>query len=178
MLQKISEIIQNIKFSLIFVLRKISYSVNCRKSRKYDISVEPYYKNVVFHVVWIPYVSTHSATLMWLPTENFDLTKVANDKGKQPKWKLTLNKPWNWSNCTKLAVSASRTHGLIAQSVTLSERISVVAGSNPTQANILKLLQKIVQWWIPYIVAHSVTLVITYRKVRLNKRGHWRRQTA
>ena len=109
---------------------------------------------------------------------NFDLTKVANDKGKQPKWKLTLNKPWNWSNCTKLAVSASRTHGLIAQSVTLSERISVVAGSNPTQANILKLLQKIVQWWIPYIVAHSVTLVITYRKVRLNKRGHWRRQTA
>ena len=41
----------------------------------------------------------------------------------------------NWSSCTKLALSASRTHGLIAQSVRASERNSVVVGSNPTQVN-------------------------------------------
>ena len=39
------------------------------------------------------------------------------DKGKQPKWNVTLNKRWNWSSCRKLALSASWTHGLIAQSV-------------------------------------------------------------
>ena len=44
---------------------------------------------------------------------------------------------WNWSGCTKLALSASWTHGLIAQSVRASERNSVVVGSNPTQANFL-----------------------------------------
>ena len=62
---------------------------------------------------------------------------VATDEGKQPKWNMTLNKRWNWSNCTKLALSASWTHGLIAQSVRASERNSVVVGSNPTQANFL-----------------------------------------
>ena len=36
-----------------------------------------------------------------------------------------------------LAVSASSTHGLIAQLVRASERNSVVVGSNPTQTNFL-----------------------------------------
>ena len=40
-------------------------------------------------------------------------------------------KRWNWSSCTKVALTASWTHGLIAQ------RNSVVLGSNPTQANFL-----------------------------------------
>ena len=44
-------------------------------------------------------------------------TSVATDEDKQPKWNVTLNKRWNWSSCTKLALSASWTHGLIAQSV-------------------------------------------------------------
>ena len=48
---------------------------------------------------------------------------------------LTLNKWWNWSSCTKLALSASWTHSLIAQSVRASELNSVAADSNPTQAN-------------------------------------------
>ena len=34
---------------------------------------------------------------------------------------------------------------------TASERNSVVVGSNPTQTNILELLQQIFQWWTPYI---------------------------
>ena len=42
-----------------------------------------------------------------------------------------------WSSCTKLALSGSWTHGLIAQSVRASARNSVVVGSNPTQANFL-----------------------------------------
>ena len=61
---------------------------------------------------------------------------------------------WNCSSCTKLALSANWTHGLIAQSVRAnmslvraSERNSVVVGSNPTQANVLLLLLKILQWW-------------------------------
>ena len=51
MLRKISEIIENMIFSLISVLRKYDISVNCGKSRKYDIYVERFYENVVFHAV-------------------------------------------------------------------------------------------------------------------------------
>ena len=60
------------------------------------------------------------------------LTKinVATDKSKQLKQNVTLNKRLNWSSCTKLALSAS-------WSVRASEGISVVVGSNPTQANFL-----------------------------------------
>ena len=41
---------------------------------------------------------------------------------------VTQNKRWNWSSCTKLALSASWTHGLIAKSVRPSERNSVAVG--------------------------------------------------
>ena len=51
MLWKIPEIIENMIFSLIFVLRKYHISVNREKSRKYDIYVERFYENVVFHAV-------------------------------------------------------------------------------------------------------------------------------
>ena len=50
---------------------------------------------------------------------------------------LTLNKWWNWSSCTKLALSASWIHGLIAQSKRASERNSVVVSLSPTRANFL-----------------------------------------
>ena len=49
----------------------------------------------------------------------------------------------------------SWTHGLITQSVRACERISVVVGSNPTQANFLQLLQITLQCWIPYIYAST-----------------------
>ena len=65
---------------------------------------------------------------------------VAIGENKQPKWNVTLKKQWNWSSCTKLALSASWTHGLIVQSVRASKRNSVVVGSNPTQAKFLELL--------------------------------------
>ena len=51
LLRKILEIIENIIFSLIFVLQEISYFVNCGKSRKYDIYVKRFYENGVFHAV-------------------------------------------------------------------------------------------------------------------------------
>ena len=57
---------------------------------------------------------------------------MGTDKGKQPKWNVTLNKQWNWSGFTKLAMSASWTHDLIALSVRASEQNSVVVSSNPT----------------------------------------------
>ena len=63
---------------------------------------------------------------------------------KTSTWWLTkgnslnrTNKRWNWSSCTKLALSASWIRGLIAQSVRVSERSSVVVGSNPTPVNFL-----------------------------------------
>ena len=81
---------------------------------------------------WIPYISSHSATLMWFPTEN-----VVIYKGKRPKRNVTLNKWRNWSGCKKMVLSASWTHGMIAQSIKECERGSVVVGSIPTQANFL-----------------------------------------
>ena len=92
---------------------------------------------------------------------------------------------WNWSSCTKFALTASWTYGLIVQSVRASERNSVVVGSNLTQANFLRLLLKIRQWWILYVSIHSATNVITCARLCLMqtwgltkaktemKREHW-----
>ena len=65
------------------------------------------------------------------------LLYVATDKEKQPKWNVTLNNWWNWSSCTKLALSVSWTHGLIVELIRASERNSLVVGSNSTQMNFL-----------------------------------------
>ena len=78
---------------------------------------------------WTLSVLAHSATLMLLPIENFDYTNVATDQGEQPKWNVTLNKPWNWSISTKLAVSTSWSHGLITESLS-----SVVVGLIPLKS--------------------------------------------
>ena len=53
------------------------------------------------------------------------------------KLNLKLSKIWKWSGCTKLALSASWTHVLIALSDRVSEWNSVVVGWNPTQAKLL-----------------------------------------
>ena len=42
-----------------------------------------------------------------------------------PKWNKTLAIRWNWSSRTKLVLSASWTHGLIARFLKMSERNSV-----------------------------------------------------
>ena len=76
---------------------------------------------------------------------------------------MTLNKQWNWSSYTRLALSAGSTHGLLSQSVRASEWNSVFMGSNPTQANILQLLQIFLQLWIPYYAC--VTLCYTLTKL-------------
>ena len=70
---------------------------------------------------------------MWLSPEKFDQNKRGDWQRQQPKWNVTLNKRWNWSNCIKLALSAIWTHGLIAQSVGASESNSVVVSLNPTK---------------------------------------------
>ena len=64
---------------------------------------------------------------------------------------------WIWNSCTKLAMNANRTHGLISQSVRASKRNSVVAGLSPNQANFLYLLQKILQILVPYVSGNSAT---------------------
>ena len=110
---------------------------------------------------WIPHVSSvHSATLLWLPQWNVSSNKRGRWRRHNPKRNMTLNKQWNWSSCTKLALSASWTHGLIAQSVRPSQKNLVVVGSNPTQVNFLLLLEIIRQWWISYVSSvHSATLM-------------------
>ena len=61
---------------------------------------------------------------------------------------------WNWRSCTNFALSAGWTHGLIAQSVRAAEQNSVGVGSNPTQANFLKLLLRF-QYYIIYFSKFS-----------------------
>ena len=72
-----------------------------------------------------------------------------------------------------LAMVASWTYGLVAQSVRAWERNSLVVGLNPTQANFQELLQRISQWWIPYESGYR-----KLQKTSINKRGDWGRQTA
>ena len=92
---------------------------------------------------------------------------------KKPRAKTKCEhwtKRWNWSNCTKLALSGSWTDSLVPQSVRESERNSVVVGSNPTQANFLELLLKSLQWWIPHVsIIHSAGNVITCRRFQLKQ---------
>ena len=62
---------------------------------------------------------TYSFNFTYLRISSFHCTHVITSR-KFLKWNLTLNKRWYWSSCAKLAVSASWTHGLIAQSVRAS----------------------------------------------------------
>ena len=85
-----------------------------------------------------PELDFNSRLMNSLPCKRFCLKQM---------WRLTKTiaktkcehwtKIWNWSSCTKLVLSRSWTHSLIAQSVRASEWNSVVVGSNPTQANFL-----------------------------------------
>ena len=90
---------------------------------------------------------------------------IYSDWRKQwSKWNVNMeqkNKRWNWSNCTKLAVTVIWAHGIIAQWLWVSEQNLVVVGSKTTQANFLKIFLKILHCWIPYVSVHSTTNVIT-----------------
>ena len=76
--------------------------------------------------------------------------KVTTGKGSSWNEIWTLSKRWNWSSCTKLAVSVSWTHGLIGQLVRAPKQNLFSEGLNPTQANFIQLLMRIRYWWIPY----------------------------
>ena len=118
-----------------------------------------------------------STALMWLPQATFNSNKRSNWQTQRPKRNVTLSKQWNWSNFTKLALSASGTRDLIGQSVRASESNSVVLGSNPTQVNFLQLLQRVLQWWIPHASAYSATLMwLPQDTFNSNKGGDWQRQ--
>ena len=193
--------------------------------------------------------------------KNSNEKKYGDWSRQWPKWNMTLNKRSHWSSSTKLALSATWTHGLIAQSVTVSKWNSLIVskeshsglfsiatskntsvanticigsfhwthlitltkswwketwrltmamieirydieqtihskelyklgcayelnswpdmivGSNPTRANLLYLLQKILQLWITFVSAHLATLIwLPQRNFDESKRGDWRRQ--
>ena len=73
---------------------------------------------------------------------------VANVEGNSQDeiWHWTRNEIWvsvqSW-----LWVRLSWTHGLIAQLVRVSQQNSVIMGSISTQANFLRLPQRILLWW-------------------------------
>ena len=89
---------------------------------------------------WIPYVSFIRLHIR-LSQANFNESKRGDWWRQKPKWNLTLNKRWNWSSCTKLALSMSWTYGLIAQSVRASEfkshpgQISIAISRNLSVVN-------------------------------------------
>ena len=122
------------------------------KSHSRPLSIATSKNPTVVNIICI----SSSATLMWLPQETFNSNKYGNWRRQKRKWNVTLSKEWNGSSCTKSTLSASSTYGLIAQSVRAPERNSVVAGSNPTQANFLQLPQKFLQWWMSYVSAHPL----------------------
>ena len=92
---------------------------------------------------------------MWLPVPDFDCWRWRDWQRQWLKWKLNTEQKTKLSSCTKKALSASWAHGLIKQSVIVSEQNSVVMASNPTQANFLKMFW----WWIPYVWLHSPMLM-------------------
>ena len=95
---------------------------------------------------WIPYVSVHSAALLWFQVRDVTLKQTWRLMKTMVKMKREHEtKTWNWISCTELALSASWTACLIARSVRASEQSSVVFVSNPTQVNFLWLLLIIIQ---------------------------------
>ena len=84
---------------------------------------------------------------------------VTTGKCKQLKWNVALNRRWNSSSCRKLSLSESWTQGLVADSVREFEWKSLVMDSNSTQPTFLLVLRRICQCWIPYVAAHSATLM-------------------
>ena len=80
-----------------------------------------------------------------------------SDEGKDRKETWTLKKEVKLGSCRKLALRASWTQSLIAQSIRASERNSVVVGSSATQVNFLKVLLQVLQSLIPYVSICSCT---------------------
>ena len=106
------------------------------------------------------------------------LNKRGDWRRQTAKMKCDIEKKWNRSGCTTFALSASWSHGLLAQFVRMSDRVSGCGfKSHSSQHSVatsenLSLVNPICISWF------SKTHVIKYRKLRLNKRGDWRTQTA
>ena len=126
---------------------------------------------------WTVYVLAHSATLMWLPQENFNRNKRGDWWRQWPKRNMTLNKRSHWRSSTKLALIATWTHGLIAQSITASEWNSLIVGKE-SHSGLLS-----VATWKNTSVSNTICIssfrwshLITSRKSYEKERGDWRRQ--
>ena len=115
---------------------------------------------------------------MWLPQKGFDKNKRGDWRRQWPKLNLTLNKRWNWNSCKKFALTTSWTHGLIAQLFRVSEQNSMILDSNFTRASFLYLLQRKLQWSIPYVSADSaIPMWLPQENFNEMKFGDWRRQS-
>ena len=71
------------------------------------------FKNNFFYILHFRFSLTYNNNYIHLNyTLSFNYNKRGDWQRQKWTWNLTVNKWWNWSGCTKLAVSASWTHGL------------------------------------------------------------------
>ena len=113
-----------------------------------------------------------------MDVQNFHLNKRGESPRQQTQGKLKIEQKMKlWSNCTKLVLSAIWNSGLIAQLVRASKHNLVIVASNPIQDNFLLLALKILQQRIPYVSAHSATLMwLPLKNLDKNECDVWRRQ--
>ena len=131
---------------------------------------------------------SHSGLLSIATSKN---TSVANTTCINSfRWThlITSRKYW-WQETWWLKKAMNEMKHDIEQTIELEELYKVgcvyelyswpdmILGSNPTRANFLYLLQRILQLWIPFVSAHSATLIwLPQRNFEESKRGDWRRQ--
>ena len=93
----------------------------------------------ITHIIYTYYIYAHIHTHTHMHTHNYKFQL-------KQKWRLTMaiaemkrdtEQTMKLSSCTKLALRASWSHGLIAQTVRAPERNSVVVCSNLIQGNSL-----------------------------------------
>ena len=96
-----------------------------------------YYIYILYKLyIYIIYICIPLHSCDYLYKVSIKINK-ATDKSNSQNEIWHWIKRWNWSNSTKLALSVSWIHGLIAQLVRASEQNQVVMGSNATQVNFL-----------------------------------------
>ena len=137
--------------------------INVKHGIKNYIYIYIYY--IYIYILYIYIYIIYDVTLMWywghvITCARFRLKQMWKPTNSMTEMKrANWTKRWNWSTCTKLALSVSWAAGLIAESVRASELNSVLVSSNLTQANFLELLLRILQWWIPYVSVHFTALI-------------------
>ena len=96
---------------------------------------------------------------------------MTTDEGNDQNETCTLKKIWNRNSWTKLALSASWTHGLITERARASERALVLVASNTTQITLHSYLKK-------DLLENTININIFWYTIWLPVRDFGRRECA